>query len=235
MAMFGETFAFNPIPQVAKPLIEQYANQSFFTGSPIVGMAERNLSPEAQYTPWTSDTLRAMAETLPDWAPAWLRSPQRLEALLRGYLGATGTYALQAADTVTRAATDAPARPARRLYDTPVVRRFVQDPNPRTTKYADQLYTMLDEANAIFSTINRYREQGRTLDARALALEHRDQLAARTRLNRIATRVRAVNNQMQLVLYHPSMTPERKRVQIDELTAKKNELTAMVAPLAELF
>jgi hypothetical protein len=115
------------------------------------------------------------------------------------------------------------------------VRRFVQDPNPRTTKYADQLYTMLDEANAIFSTINRYREQGRTLDARALALEHRDQLAARTRLNRIATRVRAVNNQMQLVLYHPSMTPERKRVQIDELTAKKNELTAMVAPLAELF
>jgi hypothetical protein len=235
MAMVSETFAFNPIPQVAKPLIEQYANKSFFTGSPIVGMAEANLSPEAQYSPWTSDTLRAMAEALPDFAPAWMRSPQRLEAMLRGYLGATGMYALQAADTLTRTATDAPPRPARKLYDAPVVRRFLQDPNPRTTKYADQLYTMLEEANEIFSTINRYREQGRASDARELLVNNRDKLAARTRLNRIATRVRAVNNQMQMVLYNPSMSPAVKRERLDVLTARKNELTAMVAPLAELF
>jgi predicted GNAT family acetyltransferase len=235
MAMLGETFAMNPIPQLAKPMIEQYANRSFFTGSPIVGMAEQNLEPEAQYTPWTSDTMRAMAEGLPDWAPAWIRSPQRLEAMLRGYLGATGTYALQAADTLTRDVTGAPPRPSRKLYDMPVVRRFLQDPNPRVTKYADQLYDMLSEANAIFSTINRYREQGRTEDARAMFIANRDKLAARTRLNRLATRLRSINNQMQMVLYNPGMSPEVKRERLDQLTATKNEVTALVAPMAELF
>jgi hypothetical protein len=179
--------------------------------------------------------MRAMAEGLPDWAPAWIRSPQRLEAMLRGYLGATGTYALQAADTLTRDVTGAPPRPSRKLYDMPVVRRFLQDPNPRVTKYADQLYDMLSEANAIFSTINRYREQGRTEDARAMFIANRDKLAARTRLNRLATRLRSINNQMQMVLYNPGMSPEVKRERLDQLTATKNEVTALVAPMAELF
>lgn len=235
MAMLGETFAFNPIPQLAKPMIEQYANKSFFTGSPIVGMAEANLAPEAQYTPWTSDSLRMMAAALPDWAPGWMRSPQRLEAMMRGYLGATGTYALQAADTLARGASGAPARPARKLYDVPVVKRFMQDPNPRVTKYADQLYSMLEESNAIFRTINRYREQGRSEDALELIEENRGKLAARGRLNRVATRVRSINNQIQLVMYSQALTPEAKRERIDGLTAAKNQATAAVAPLAELF
>ena len=198
-------------------------------------MAEENLAPEAQYTPWTSETLKLMAEGMPDFAPAWLRSPRRLEAALRGYLGATGMYALQAADVLAREASGAPPRPARRIYDAPVVKRFMQDPNPRVTKYADQLYTMLDESNAIFRTINRYREEGRADAARALIEEHRGKLAARTRLNRVATRVRALNNQIQLVLYSQAMSPEEKRTRIDALTAAKNEVTALVAPLSELF
>ncbi len=235
MAMLGETFAFNPVPQVVKPLIEQYANRSFFTGSPIVGMAEANLAPEAQYTPWTPESLKLMAEALPDFAPQWLRSPQRLEAMVRGYLGATGMYALQAADVLAREASGAPPRPARKLYDVPVVKRFMQDPNPRYTKYADQLYTMLDEANAIFRTIGRYREQGRTEEALELIEEHRGKLGARIRLDRIASRVRALNNQMQLVLYSQSMSPEEKRERLDQLTATKNAITAQVAPLAEMF
>jgi hypothetical protein len=235
MAMLGETFAFNPVPQLIKPVIEQYANRSFFTGSPIVGLGELNLQPEAQYTPWTSEAMRAMAEALPDWAPAWLRSPRRLEHFVRGYLGAMGTYAMGAGDVMARNALGHPEAPARRIYDMPVVRRFLQDPNPRVTKYADQLYEMLDEANAVFSTINRYKQQGRLAEAQELLQENRGKLAARARLNQIATQVRNLNNRVRLVMFNQTMTAEEKREQIDALNARKNELTARVAPYADLF
>lgn len=235
LAMVGETFAFNPIPQLAKPVIEQYANRSFFFGSPIVGLSEKNLRPEAQYTPWTSETMREMAEALPDWAPAWLRSPRRLEHAVRGYLGATGAYALSVADAATRAALGYPNQPARKIYDAPVVSRFWKDPSPRHTKYADQLYNMLDEANAVFRTINRYKAQGRLDEARALFEENRTRLQARTRLNRIATQVRKINDQSRRIMFSETMAPEEKRERLDALSARKNELVARVAPLADLF
>jgi hypothetical protein len=177
--MLSSTFAFNPIPQVAKPLIEQYANKTFYFGSPIVGPGEIDLKPEAQYTPWTSETMRAMASALPEWAPDWLRSPERLEALLRAYTGSLSTYLLSGADALTRKVAGAPEQPARTIYDAPVVRRFLQDPNPRNTKYAGQLYEMLDQSNAIFSTINRYREQGRVAEAAEMLNENRGKLAVR--------------------------------------------------------
>jgi hypothetical protein len=234
-AMLSSTFAFNPIPQVAKPLIEQYANKTFYFGSPIVGPGEIDLNPEAQYTPWTSDTMRAMAAALPEWAPAWLRSPERLEALLRAYTGSLSTYLLSGADSMTRTVAGAPERPARTIYDMPVVRRFLQDPNPRYTKYADQLYDMLDTANATFSTINRYREQGRTAEAAQMLNENRGRLAVRQRLQTIATQVKNLNNQVRLAMYSTKMTPEEKRDRIVELQARKNAITARVAPFVDLF
>ena len=144
-------------------------------------------------------------------------------------------YALSAANSMTRIDADAPSQTARKIYDMPLLKRFLQDPNPRTTKYTDQLYEMLDEANSVFSTINRYRQQGRMQEASELLVNNRGKLAARARLNNIATQVRNLNNQIKLTMYSESMTPQAKREKIDALGARKNELTAKVAPLAELF
>jgi hypothetical protein len=144
-AMMADTFAFNPIPQAVKPIIEQYANKSMFTGAPIVGQAEQNLQPEAQFTPWTSATMRELAVAMPDWAPEWIRSPRRLEAAVRGYFGALGMYAVGVSDQVVREGMGYPEAPGRKIYDYPVVQRFLSDPNPRTTKYADMMYQMISE------------------------------------------------------------------------------------------
>ena len=234
-AMVADTFAFNPTPQFVKPIIEQYANRSFFTGSPIVGMAEQNLQPEAQFTPWTSETMRELAKAMPDWAPEWIRSPRRLEAAVRGYLGSMGMYVVGVADNVTREALSYPENPGRRLYDYPVVSRFARDPNPRVTKYADQMYEMLNEANAVYSTINRFRREQRFDDAKALFEENKGKLAVRARLNRLATQVRKTNEQIRIVQSSRTMSAEQKREKIDALIARKNEITRQVAPFADLF
>lgn len=234
-AMVADTFAFNPTPQFVKPIIEQYANRSFFTGSPIVGMAEQNLQPEAQFTPWTSETMRELAQAMPDWAPEWIRSPRRLEAAVRGYLGSMGMYVVGISDHLTREALSYPESPGRRIYDYPVVSRFARDPNPRVTKYADQMYSMLNEANAVYSTVNRLRREQRFDDAKTLLEENKGKLAVRARLNRIATQVRKTNEQIRIVQSSRTMSAEQKREKIDALIARKNEITRQVAPFADLF
>ncbi len=233
--MMLETLAFNPLPQLAKPLVEQYANRVFFTRSPIVGLAESGLEPEAQYNAWTSETARLMAEAAPDVAPEWMRSPKRLEHAIRGYFGTLGVYALSTSDTMVRARYGYPSRPAQKIYDKPVVRRFLRDPEPRYTKYADALYDMQQEANALFSTINRYHEQGLEEKAKELATDNRDKLAVRKTLNRLVAAIRKINNQQRMVMYSTKLTPEEKREKLDDLTKRKNELMRQVAPFEELF
>lgn len=234
-AMAADTFAFNPVPQLVRPVIEQYANRTFFTGSPIVGMAEQGLEPEAQFTPWTSETMRELAQAMPDWAPEWIRSPRRLEAAVRGYTGSVGMYVVGISDHLVREAFGYPESPGQRIYDYPVVARFWRDKNPRYTKYADQMYDMLQEANATFSTINRFRREQRFEEAKALFEENRGKLMVRARLNRLASQVRRINEQVRIVQANRSMTAEQKRMRVDSLVARKNEITRQVAPLADLF
>lgn len=234
-AMFMDTFAFNPTPQLVKPIIEQYANRSMFTGSPIVGMAELALQPEAQFTPWTSATMRSLANAMPDWAPEWLRSPRRLEAALRAYTGTMGMYILGMSDSMVRGALGYPEQPARKIYDLPVVKRFLADPNPRTTKYADLMYEMLDESNQIYSTINRLRRETRFEEANALQQANRSKLAVRARLNNIATRVRNVNAQIRIIQHNKALSPQEKRERIDLLIERKNRFTRQVQKFEDLF
>lgn len=233
--MTADTFAFNPVPQLVKPIIEQYANRSMFTGSPIVGQAEQNLQPEAQFTPWTSETMQELAKLMPDFAPAWLRSPKRLEAALRAYTGAIGMYLLGASDSVVRTAMGYAPEPSKKVYDLPVVGRFWKDPDPRHTKYADQLYEMMDEANAISSTVNRFTRERRFEEAAELRTANKDKLAVRIRLNRLGTQVRNVNNQIRLIQLDRGMSPDLKRERIDGLVERKNKITREVARYGDVF
>lgn len=217
-----DTLAFNPIPQAVKPAIEQFANRSMFTGSAIVGAAEKPLKAEQQYTPWTSETTRVIADLMPGFAPEFMRSPKRLEHLVRAYTGAIGMYALSSADFFTRRIGDFPERPSMKIYDLPVVERFVRDPDPRITKYSDSLYEMLDEANAVFSSINRLQKGGQAEEAKQMRAENLDKLRARKNLNNIAADIRKLNNRIRLEMVS-NRTPEEKRERIDALTARKNE------------
>jgi hypothetical protein len=231
----ADTFAFNPIPQLVKPPIEQFANRTFFFDAPIVGLSEEGKIPEAQYSTYTSETFRLIAEAMPDFAPAWLRSPVRLEAAFNGYLSSTGGYLLSASDALVRRLGAYPEMPESRLYDIRPIGRFVRDPTPRSTKYNEQLYDMLNEANQVFRTVNEYRRQQRLDEAAELLAKNRAKLQTRRALNNIATQVRTVNGQIRQVMYSPTMAPEAKRERIDALTERKNAVLRRVAPIADLW
>ncbi|WP_163369322.1 LPD38 domain-containing protein [Endozoicomonas acroporae] len=87
-------FNLDPIPQIIKPIWEVSENRDRFSDRHILSMRLQNLKPEAQYDPYTSDTLKELVQWIPEEAPDWMRSPKKLEHLIRGYFGSLGSYTL---------------------------------------------------------------------------------------------------------------------------------------------
>lgn len=103
--MLTDTFAFNPIPQVVKPLYELGANENTFTGRPIEDQSMSRLSPSLRSRPETSrlaDAASRGIETALDVVGGKMMalSPVQIDHLIQGYAGAVGAGAVGLADTI---------------------------------------------------------------------------------------------------------------------------------------
>jgi len=78
-------------PSAGVAAYEQYANQHWQTGRPIVNEAEQKLLPPYQYSPYTGGTAKALGKLANV-------SPERLDTLWRTTTGGLGQYIEQAAD-----------------------------------------------------------------------------------------------------------------------------------------
>lgn len=130
------------VPTVAIPMVEQLANRSLFTGAPIVpGYAEKSL-PEYQYTPYTSETAKALGHLMGAFpglraksleensgiagVARTLSTPALIDNYVRAWTGGLGQYAIGIADAGLRHAGVVPDnRPAPALSDIPFIKAFV--------------------------------------------------------------------------------------------------------------
>jgi len=229
----GETFAMNPIPQAFKPLIEQWANKSFFTGRDIIPFYQTGLIPEAQYRHYTSDTARLVADLMPDFAPEWMRSPTRIESLVRGYLGTMGMYVMSATDVVSNKVGGFSPPAASGLADLPPVRRFVRGSGPQPTRYETMLWDSMKEVDAIFSSIRVYERTGQQEQASEMLQENRELLGNRDALQRVANAVRDLNDAEKQIQFS-LMPPEEKRRRLDAIQTQKNQLLRQSIPILYL-
>lgn len=242
------TLAINPIPQAFLPIVEQWGNKRFFTGRPIENMGDDKLLPEAREEWFTSDTMKAIADVLPQRGPAAL-SAKRLQHLWEGYTGGMGAYVLDAADWVTRQLQDAPTRPEAALRDFPLVGRFARGGSPAPSKAVGQFYDMLGRAEEIEGTIKDYivRSAGDTpqsadLGDRALELqrEHAQLLGPIYYSNRlkagigfrhvqqmrkVRTRLSNLRQEAEDVALSTQLSAAEKREQLDEITRQRNTIT----------
>jgi hypothetical protein len=234
------TFAFNPYPQLVRPIIEDTTNRNMFRGTPIVPLGLENLKPDAQYDFRTGSFARAVGRTLPDIAPDFLQSPKRLEALIQGYFGALGVYVLGVGNVLTDSILHGPTRAlgeiaALPLHDIPVVKRFAQSKVPTSTKYNQLLWEMMKEADGLARTLKVYQETGQFEAAMDLRRDEAGILAARKRLRSIQRQVTAVNRQLNQVALNQRLKPEIRQKQLESLRKRKNALAKQVEPLIDLF
>lgn len=213
----GDTFALNPIPQIAKPVVETTVNYDFFKGGPIDGPQDLNVRAEARYNEQTSLLMRELGELTGF-------SPKQLEHLVIGYTGTMGSYVMAAADGLIRA-----ARPGEsaswRADEIPLVKAVYRGTGPaKSTQHMEEFYRMLNEVNQLKRTIDQYRSEGLTDKARELLGEQGGILKSRRSLSRTQQQVRVVRNKIELIQRDRTLAAEEKRRRIDEMLARRNDL-----------
>lgn len=228
-----DTFAFNPIPQIARPAVEVWANKSMFTGRPIEGMADQGKLPEGRYNERTSATTRAVAKAVPSVVNATGASPKRMEHLVRGYFGELGAYGLALSDLAVRAIQGAPDRPEARIDDYPLLKSFYRDDPPRNTRWRTELWEMHKEAQDVYRAVNAYRKDGNAEMAQALIKREIVPLQRRALLDNATDTVSALTKQIDIIMRDRVMTPEQKRKRIDELTARQNQVAKQAVQRAK--
>ncbi|EOX1555423.1 LPD38 domain-containing protein [Vibrio cholerae] len=214
------TFALNPVPQVINPLFEAAINYSQFKGAPIENMADLSLAPEARYNEQTSITMREIGELTG-------LSPKKLEHIFNGYLGTVGGYVLSASDMVARSLGGYGVKPAMRPEDMPIVKAFYQGSDrAKSTKYLDDFYKMMSEAEELYRTVNDFRKEGRFERANELLEERGQILNARKPLKDTQKLIKQLNNEVNLILRDGILTAEEKRERITRKLQQRNALVA---------
>jgi diguanylate cyclase (GGDEF)-like protein len=173
----GQVFAPPVLPTAVTPLIENYANQSFYRGRPIVPRGREGLDPAEQATPYTSQTARLLGRTL-DYAPA------KIDNLLRGYTGGLGRYATQGLDAIIARARAAaglppvgppvPSSERDVLTTLPFTKGFTRTVPGEDAESIEQLYQHFEQAERHRRTWRTMLNEGRTAQARAYLERHRD-------------------------------------------------------------
>jgi hypothetical protein len=227
-----EMLSLSPDVQLIHPMYELDKNWNDFTDSPIVSYWEQQLPPEDRWSHTTSPSVKWLAQKMPEGAPEWFRSPKQLEYLLKGYFASMMDYALVASDMLYHKANpDEPQPPVRRLDETPFVKAFRREETRKYDKYIGELYEVLSEAEKIHNGIQRNRKMGTDegqARAKKLQEENLPLLYARAAMKPASKALSKINDGIQRIYRHPTMTPEEKKERIDELLEKRSEIAQKV-------
>lgn len=206
-----DTFAFNPIPQLVKPIAEQVFNYNSFTGRPIEGQRLQNLPPGMRAEAWSSPTLKAFGE-------ATNLSPKRAEALINGYLSSFGMLGLTVSDAITRAFSDLPEPPTTPIGQLPVVGRFLKGGKEvSNTKHMVRFYEISQDANQLAGAVKTLVAAGRAEEAKEMIEKNPILFGIHKTINSIEKKMSTINSQMRMIYLDRKMTAEEKRDKLDEL------------------
>lgn len=236
------TLELNPIPQAAKPVVEEWGNRNMYFNRPIESQGDKFKSPKDRYGNNTSDTMRAASSAMQSVVGSdYTLSPKRMEHLWRGYTGGMGMYALHAADVVTRKVEGAPERPDMLLRDLPLTGRFLRGGGEApSTRFQGEFYDLKDKADAKAAEIKGLIQHGDT--ERADELQRKwswllgdkvDSPRAKAgfmfdgsrEINQIEKKLAALRKSDAEIYADPEMSGAEKRQKLNENAAERNAIT----------
>lgn len=224
-----DTLAFNPLPQVVKPMIEVVANRDFFRDSPIEGMADEGKVAEARYDERTSDIGYGIGQVT---GRLFNLSPKQVDHLIKGYTGTLGAYTLGVADLIANAVSEGEG-PDWHAGDIPLVRSLYQGDSVRPTQYQTDFYDALREADQLYRTVRAYREEGRLEEAKELQADSLDKLRHRQALGFARQQLGRVRNEMESVRRDKDLSGEVKQQRLDDLQRRSNAIAERIAKRVE--
>jgi Large polyvalent protein associated domain 38/ADP-Ribosyltransferase in polyvalent proteins len=211
---FANTLAFNPIPQIAKPIIEYNANYNFFTGRPIVGQGMQGVAPEFQAGPNTSEFAQVMGKALG-------MSPLKLDQLISSYTGTMGTYGVQLIDAILGAENNSP-HASKRFEQLPIIKRFAADPEARGN--ITQYYELKNAVDTAVQTENLLLKSGNAEEYAKYMEENAGLLASKGYISGIEKDMKKYR-EMRKLIASAEMSPDEKRDALTMLGQAENNAT----------
>jgi hypothetical protein len=218
-----------PIPAFAKPIIEQFANKSTFTGNPIVPESVMHELPEYRYTDATSEPAKLLAGLIPK-VPFIGRSiaisPMVIDNYIRSYTGDVGAFVLNVASGAVGAGHELPVghpltapglgQIGSLEEDVPFVRSFVVRHPSGNSRSIEAFQDSAKEYQQFKATLQERLKDGDTGAADQLAtmqdLEFRG-----VDLGGAQKAIQVQAHAIRLIFENKDMTPIEKRQQIDGL------------------
>lgn len=235
--MFTNTFAFDPVPQSFRPLLNLIGNQDSFTQRPIETMGMQNLSKTERYSQGTSETAKllsranqAVASSLGTIGEGEVLSPAQIDYLARGYFGWLGAAVMQGTGEIAKWGSPVTA-PSARIQDYPVIGSFVRDMPSDQSRYVSDFYRSATEIQQLYSDLKFYQKLGQIDKARELIAEHGTELRLHGLYSTATREIGGLNQQLRRVEASTQLTPDRKRELIDSLSMRK----AMLAQRVEVM
>jgi hypothetical protein len=224
-ALFGDALP-NVVPPVVMPALEQFGNRSWLTGGNIVPHRLEGVAPEYQYTPYTSETAKAIGKAI-GYIPGLrdighknitVASPVVIENYVRAWTGETGMYVLHALDMVGEAAgvfEKAPA-PTSTLADIPYVKQFIVRYPGASSQSIQDFYDHFDASQTVFNTKQALAKSGDVKAAYAY-MNSPEAQSNMANLSGIAASMSKQHAAIQNIYRNPDMTPNDKRQLIDKI------------------
>jgi len=233
--MVSQTFAFDPMPQAFKPLLDIYANKDSFTGRAIESQADQRLRPEDRYNERTSEVARFLGQVgLPD--PARLMkgeyaglSPKQIDHLLRGYFSWMANSSTVASDMLLRnTVVDRGESPALRLKDMFLVGNFAEGLPSGSSRYVSAMY---EQAKSVEQAYAAYRDalaSGDHAKASEIMDSSGELIRSRGAVNTATKLLAQLNSQAKRVQADTYMSSDEKRERLTRIEQRRHEIAKRV-------
>ena len=204
-----------PIPTLAVPFIEWFANRSLFRGRDIVPRALEGLPAQYQFQPWTSEFAKHTSAML---SRAGIEAPAiKIENAFFSLTAGTGRLAAKLSDPLLRSR-DEPERPEGTLADMPIIRAFAVRPGGGSES-EQRLYDRFDELERKRAAINYARRYKRftpePMEPGELA-QYARLKGARKRMGNLMRRSRDIESS--------GMSPAVKRERMHDLARRRTSI-----------
>lgn len=229
-----DQLSMNPIPQVAKPLLDVYSNKDSFTGRPIETLSMERLVAEQRYTQGTSMVARGISSALSPVIrtvtgnQAGGVSPVQVEQLLRGYFSWLGSFAIGGADMILRPATGQASRPTADYWRL-ATGGILAEVGSGQSRYVSQMYDQAKELEQAMGTYRMLMKTGRREEAREFFQENKADIVrygASEKVKAAETRY----NELIRMIERSNLDSDVKKDRIRAIERKKDALARIVAP-----
>ena len=211
------TFAFNPIPQTAKPIIEASFNFNTFTWRPIVSKGMEDVAPEFQVGPSTSNVAKQLGQALG-------LSPMKVDHIIKGYTGTIGMYGIDTIDMVLDQFGDSP-KPTKRFEQLPVIKRFAVDAEARG--YVTQYYQLKDAVDTTVRTMNLLEKTGESEEYVKYLTKNQGTLAFKDYIRDTEKTMKELR-EARVAIRSSQMTGDEKRDALLEISKAESAITSQI-------